>query len=77
MQGVELFHFAMVKFFGGDSGYYYIGSYTLKDAVQFNATVKVKRHTSNVISIFGNVPEFVLKNNREYYQCSHFIYWKH
>lgn len=49
------------KVFGGDSGYYYIGSYSLKDSVQFIATVKVKRHTNNVISIFGNVPEFVLK----------------
>lgn len=59
--GCGVISFRDGKVFGGDSGYYYIGSYSLKDAVQFIATVKVKRHTNNVISIFGNVPEFVLK----------------
>ena len=31
------------RIFGGDSGYYYVGNYTIKDS-QFEATVKIVTH---------------------------------
>ena len=35
------------RIFGGDTGYYYLGNYTIKDS-QFEATVKIVKHNPNL-----------------------------
>ena len=39
--------------FGGDSGYYYLGNYTIKDS-QFEATVKIVKHNPTWEDAFGS-----------------------
>src|ERR1700726_641838 len=40
------------RIFGGDSGYYYVGNYTIKDS-QFEATVKIVKHNPTWEDAFG------------------------
>ncbi len=40
------------RIFGGDSGYYYLGNYTIKDN-QFEAIVKIVKHNPPVEDAFG------------------------
>jgi hypothetical protein len=47
--------------FGGDSGYYYLGNYTIKDS-QFEATVKIVKHNPTWEDAFGSTsPSFNIK----------------
>jgi hypothetical protein len=47
--------------FGGDSGYYYLGNYTVKDS-QFEATVKIVKHNPTWEDAFGSTsPSFNIK----------------
>ena len=41
------------RIFGGDSGYYYVGNYTIKDG-QFEATVKIVKHNPTWEDAFGS-----------------------
>jgi hypothetical protein len=45
---------------GGDIGYLYIGSFTVKDDTAITADLKVKRWNPAITSLFGNLPEFDL-----------------
>src|SRR5712671_3312677 len=49
------------RIFGGDSGYYYLGNYTIKDS-QFEATVKIVKHNPTWEDAFGSTsPSFNVK----------------
>jgi hypothetical protein len=49
------------RIFGGDSGYYYVGNYTIKDS-QFEATVKIVKHNPTWEDAFGSTsPSFNIK----------------
>jgi hypothetical protein len=49
------------RILGGDSGYYYLGNYTLKDS-QFEATAKIVRHNPSWEDAFGSTsPSFNIK----------------
>jgi hypothetical protein len=49
------------RIFGGDSGYYYLGNYTIKDS-QFEADVKIVKHNPNWQDAFGSMsPSFNIK----------------
>ena len=49
------------RIFGGDSGYYYVGNYTIKDS-QFEATVKIVKHNPTWEDAFGSTsPSFKVK----------------
>ena len=49
------------RIFGGDSGYYYLGNYTIKDN-QFEATVKIVKHNPTWEDAFGGTnPSFNIK----------------
>ena len=49
------------RLFGGDSGYYYLGNYTIKDS-QFEATVKIVKHNPTWEDAFGSTsPSFNIK----------------
>ena len=49
------------RIFGGDSGYYYLGNYTIKDS-QFEATAKIVKHNPNWEDAFGSTsPSFNVK----------------
>src|SRR5580700_6450871 len=49
------------RIFGGDSGYYYVGNYTIKDS-QFEATVKIVKHSPTWEDAFGSTsPSFKVK----------------
>lgn len=41
------------RIFGGDSGYYYVGSYTVKDS-QIEATVRIVKHNPTWGNVFGD-----------------------
>ncbi len=45
---------------GGDSGYYYVGSYKVENDV-IAARIKVTHYSGELNSIFGNVREFELQ----------------
>jgi hypothetical protein len=44
------------RVFGGDSGYYYVGTYTIKDS-RIDATVKVVKHNPTWVNAFGDASE--------------------
>ncbi len=48
------------KVLGGDSNYFYIGSYDLKNN-NFNATIDVKHYRGKFKPIFGKLKEFILR----------------
>jgi hypothetical protein len=44
------------RIFGGDSGYYYVGRYTIRDN-QIDATVRVVKHNPNFANVFGDTAQ--------------------
>lgn len=49
------------RIFGGDSGYYYVGKFTIKDN-QLEASAKIVKHDPNWTNAFGDAsPEFKVK----------------
>jgi len=47
------------RLFGGDSGYYYTGSYNIKNGI-ITADLVVIRHDPNWLSVFGAIDSFKL-----------------
>lgn len=50
--GAGVVHLVGGKLWGGDSGIYYLGTYSL-DGGNFTAEVKTGRHSQNLASVFG------------------------
>jgi hypothetical protein len=44
------------RIFGGDSGYYYVGAYTIKGS-QIDATVRIVKHNPAYINVFGDASQ--------------------
>ncbi|MEG6585425.1 GrlR family regulatory protein [Dendrosporobacter sp. 1207_IL3150] len=66
--GSGVISFANSRVFGGDSTYYYSGSYQVRDN-EIIATIHVKQHSEG-ISIFGSYPEFDLEMTGNIQQLS-------
>ncbi|MBU4388723.1 MAG: hypothetical protein KKB23_04205 [Proteobacteria bacterium] len=47
------------KLLGGDDGYYYSGTWTIRGNT-IEATIAVLKHNPNSISVFGNIDHFQL-----------------
>lgn len=59
--GAGVVVFETQRIFGGDSGYYYIGSYSLNTAtMEINAEVTVTHYFGAPSSIFGQLRQFTL-----------------
>ena len=48
------------RIFGGDSGYFYIGSIEPSGTGLWNATVTINRHDPNIVSYFGDIDSIEL-----------------
>src|SRR5438874_2604832 len=49
------------RIFGGDSGYYYVGTYSVKDG-QIEAQVRIVKHNPTWVNAFGDAsPSFNIK----------------
>lgn len=59
MQGAGVAVFETGRILGGDAGYYYVGSYKIKDSA-ITADIKVVNYRGQSTSIFGPIPEFNL-----------------
>ncbi len=60
MQGAGVAVFETGRILGGDAGYYYIGSYKIKDS-HITADIRVVNYRGGPTSIFGPIPEFNLR----------------
>lgn len=58
--GTGVITFQGNKLFGGDSGYYYQGTYSIDAAGNMTATAKVTQYNPGMTSIFGPLTEFSL-----------------
>ncbi len=57
--GAGVVIFETNRIFGGDASYYYLGDYRIKDG-QLTSKVRVKHHSGEHLSIFGELKEFTI-----------------